>query len=148
MICRFKINFSLTFSSFKWKLPAKEMLYFLPPTHIPLFLYLPFGNLRFLSNCFKFDLMANKRQNLSGDTISYSSMQLFNCFFTNILFTAEIRVNSIKAETILYTLSSSITLYQNKSLFKVLTFAAWYLLVSVCSVMGCTNKCYKLCVQY
>lgn len=123
------INFFLTFSSFKWKLPVKEMLYFLPPTHIPLFLYLPFGNLRFLRNCFKFDLMANKRQNLSGDTISYSSMQLFNCFFTNILFTAEIRVNSIKAETILYTLSSSITLYQNKSLFKVLTFAAWYLLV-------------------
>lgn len=113
----------------------------------PTFLYLPFGNLRFLSNCFKFDLMANKRQNLSGDTINYSSMQ-FNCFFTNILFTAEIRVNSIKAETILYTLSSSITLYQNKSLFKVLTSAAWYLLVSVCSVMGCTNKCYKLCVQY
>lgn len=147
MICRFKINFSLTFSSFKWKLPAKEMLYFLPPTHIPLFLYLPFGNLRFLSNCFKFDLMANKRQNLSGDTINYSSMQ-FNCFFSNILFTAEIHVNSIKAETILYTLSSSITLYQNKSLFKVLTSAAWYLLVSVCSVMGCTNKFYKLCVQY
>ena len=147
MICRFKINFSLTFSSFKWKLPAKEMLYFLPPTHIPLFLYLPFGNLRFLSNCFKFGLMANKRQNLSGDTINYSSMQ-FNCFFTNILFTAEIRVNSIKAETILSTLSSSITLYQNKSLLKVLTSAAWYLLVSVCSVMGCTNKCYKLCVQY
>lgn len=147
MICRFKINFSLTFSSFKWKLPAKEMLYFLPPTHIPLFLYLPFGNLRFLSNCFKFDLMANKRQNLSGDTINYSSVQ-FNCFFTNILFTAEIRVNSIKAETILYTLSSSITLYQNKSLFKVLTSAAWYLLVSVRSVMGCTNKFYKLYVQY
>ena len=123
------------------------MLYFLPPTHIPLFLYLPFGNLRFLSNCFKFDLMANKRQNLSGDTINYSSVQ-FNCFFTNILFTAEIRVNSIKAETILYTLSSSITLYQNKSLFKVLTSAAWYLLVSVRSVMGCTNKFYKLYVQY
>ena len=76
----------------------------------PTFFISSFWRLRFLSNCFRFDLMTNKRQNLPGDTINYSSMQ-FNCFFTNILYliTAEIRVNSIKAETILYTLSSSIT---------------------------------------
>ena len=88
----------------------------------------------------KFDLMTNKRQNLSGDTINYPSMQ-FKCLFTNILYlmTAELRVNSIKAETILYTLSSSITLYQNRSLFKVLTSAALYFLVSVCTVMVCTT---------
>ena len=151
MICRFKINFSLTFSSFKWKLPVKEMLYFLPSTHIPHLPTSSFWQLRFLSNSFKFDLMTNKRQNLSGDTINYSSMQ-FNCFFTNILhmhlITAEIRVNSVKAETILYTLSSSITLYQNRSLFKDLNSAAWYLLVSVCTVMVYTNIFYKLCVQY